>query len=146
MAVRRIAIRPREGFTDTGEYVRDDAVTRDDVIRGLMDAEALLHFAGGVVTVIVGREPTDVPGEMRTNGVLIEWKDRTDAKPAPEAAGQVVEPTPEPPVAEPPHPASPAEVAALERDDDDDDPEGDLLPDPDEEDLSSIPEHLRSSV
>jgi hypothetical protein len=78
--------------------------------------------------------------------VLIEWKDRTDAKPAPEAAGQVVEPTPEPPVAEPPHPASPAEVAALERDDDDDDPEGDLLPDPDEEDLSSIPEHLRSSV
>jgi hypothetical protein len=42
-----------------------------------MDGEALLWRAGGVLTILVGREPTDLPGEMVTTEAVIEWKDRT---------------------------------------------------------------------
>ena len=59
------------------------------MVAAFMDAEAQLHISGGVITCIVGRHPTDLPGEMVTTSAIFEWKDRTDARPHAERAGDV---------------------------------------------------------
>jgi hypothetical protein len=68
--------------------VRPDPETgvanRQDIVEALMDGEALLARAGGGLTILTYRVPTEVPGEMETEAVLFEWRDRTDAKPQPE--------------------------------------------------------------
>jgi hypothetical protein len=71
--------------------VRPDPETgvadRQQIIEALMDGEALLHRAGGVL-----------PGEMVTTAAVFEWKDRTDGhtKPQPERATSNVARQPEP--------------------------------------------------
>lgn len=82
-------------------------VDREELIAALMDGEALLWRAGGVLTVLPRREPTGLPGEMVTTGVVIEWKDRTDAKPQPEQPGTAAAPVP---AAPPPAPAPPEQL------------------------------------
>lgn len=78
--------------------VRPDPATgvanRDEIVQALMDGEALLHRAGGVLEVVVVRAPTEIDGEMWTTGAIFSWKDRTDARPQPEAAAAVVERAP----------------------------------------------------
>lgn len=129
-------------------------VDRQAVVEALMDGEAMVHRAGGSLTMVVDRVPLVhdgrvIPGAMGTSGAIFEWKDRTgDAKPQPEVAVAPVavaeepvlaaEPEPEPPLAdevhaevdEPTEPDTPYDDAV--RDDD-----GEL------EDVSSIPLALR---
>jgi hypothetical protein len=80
---RSWAVRPDETGT----------VSREALIGAMIDGATLLDIAGGVLSVVVGRAPTDVPGEMVMTGALLEWKDRTDARSQPEAPVAV---TPEP--------------------------------------------------
>lgn len=76
---RTWAIRPDE----TG------LVSREALISAFIDAAALLDIAGGTLSVVTGRTPTNVPGEMALNGVVLTWMDRTNAKPQPEAPSTV---------------------------------------------------------
>jgi hypothetical protein len=91
-------------------------LSREALIAALVDAATMLDIAGGCLEVVVGRAPTDVPGEMVMTGAMLCWKDRTDAKPQREPEVQV---TPEP---EPirPHRRSSARpiVAAADADED----------------------------
>ena len=112
------------------------AVSREALVDALMDLAAMLHRAGGVGTIIVGRAPTDVPGESYTTGGIVEWKHRTDAKLQAEEHGEVL-----------PSPAQP-KVETLEPTDFqpvlEDALADESLPQPDEEeDLSSIPVEQR---
>lgn len=59
------------------------------LIEAFVDAATMLDIAGGALQVVVGREKTGVPNEMVMTGALLEWRDRTDAKPQAEAAVQV---------------------------------------------------------
>jgi hypothetical protein len=79
VAIRRWQVHPDE----TG------IVSREALISAFIDAAALLDIAGGALTVVTGRAPTGLPGEMVTTGVMLEWRDRTDAKPQPEAPSTV---------------------------------------------------------
>ena len=77
------------------------AVERQDLVNALADAAAVLDRIGGVLAVVQERVPSGAPGEMVSAVVVIEWKDRTDAKPQLEQPTQVVappepEPAPEP--------------------------------------------------
>lgn len=65
-------------------------LSRERLIEALADGATMLDIAGGCLEVVVGRAPTDVPGEMVMTGALIMWKDRTDAKPQPEQESAVV--------------------------------------------------------
>lgn len=78
-------------------------LSREALIAALVDAATMLDIAGGCLEVVVGRAPTDVPGEMVMTGAMLCWKDRTDAKPQQEARVQV---TPEPIEEDPPNVAA----------------------------------------
>jgi hypothetical protein len=99
---RSWAVRPDETGT----------VSREALIGALVDGATMLDLAGGVLEVVVGRAPTDVPGEMVMTGALLQWKDRTDAKPQPEATVAV---TPQPKPAPEPQPLTADEYDALGR-------------------------------
>jgi hypothetical protein len=71
-------------------------LSREALIGALIDGAAILDIAGGVLTCVVGRAPTNLPGEMVMTGAVLEWKDRTDAKAQPEPAAAVTEPPPGP--------------------------------------------------
>jgi hypothetical protein len=77
---RKWAVRPDETGT----------VSREALYQAFADAATLLDLAGGCLEVVVGRAPTNVPGEMVMTGALLCWKDRTDARPQPEVAQAVV--------------------------------------------------------
>lgn len=96
MAVRRWFVQAPEP---------NQEVDRNAVIQGLMDAEATLWRCGGVLTVLPYRQPTGLPGEMVTTGVVFEWKDRTDAKQQPERASVLEDLAPAPQAAPEPTPA-----------------------------------------
>lgn len=64
-------------------------VSREALIGALIDAAAILDIAGGTLSVVTGRAPTGLPGEMVMTGAILEWRDRTDAKPQPEQASSV---------------------------------------------------------
>jgi hypothetical protein len=65
-------------------------VSREALVEAFMDALSIIDRAGGVLSIVAGRVPTDVPGEMLTNGLMIEWKDRAHATTSPERPTQVV--------------------------------------------------------
>jgi hypothetical protein len=67
-------------------------VSREALVEAFMDALAIIDRAGGVLSIVAGRVPTDVPGEMLT----IEWKDRAHATTSPERPTQVIAPQPDP--------------------------------------------------
>jgi hypothetical protein len=68
----------------TEAYGEIPVVSDQAFLETLMAFGQLQTIAGGVVTQIVDRHPTDVPGEMVTTQAVFEWKDRTDAKSQPE--------------------------------------------------------------
>lgn len=125
-------------------------VDRQAVVEALMDGEAMVHRAGGTLTMVVQRRATGrVEGEMTTVGALFEWKDRTgEAKPQPEvpaapaAVADEVVPEPEPEV-EPS--LAPEVVAEVDEPVEPDTPYDDAVRDDDGEleDVSSIPLALR---
>jgi hypothetical protein len=59
----------------------DGTVSREAILAALMDGEAMLARAGGVLTVIVQREPTRVPMESVTTAAIFEWKHHPEARP-----------------------------------------------------------------
>lgn len=118
-------------------------VSREALVGALMDGEAMLTMAGGVLEIIVERAETGVPDERVTTMALIRWKDRTDARPQPERS-EPLKPAASAPAAEQPAETElditerpPALLAADEVGD------GLDLSTLEEEDLSSIPQPLR---
>lgn len=82
-------------------------VSRDAIVRAIMDGESMLHFSGGILTVLVTRKRTPLEGEAVTTGAIVEWKDGARAKFTPEveveieALAAIPEPDEEPEAAEP---------------------------------------------
>lgn len=73
-------------------------VDRQDLFDAVADAVTMVDRAGGVMSLVVGRGETGYPGEMVTTAAVVEWKDRSDAKPQPErpsAPAELPEPLPE---------------------------------------------------
>lgn len=60
--------------------------------QALLEGVTMVHRAGGNLSLVVGRHPTDLQGEMLTTGAVVTWMDRTDAKPQPEAQRSLGEP------------------------------------------------------
>jgi hypothetical protein len=81
------------------------AVSQQALGKAVLDGVVMLDRAGGVLSVTVSRAQTGVPGERVTSGAMVEWKDRTDARPAPEQDGPSV------PVAPPNGPVEAVPVA-----------------------------------
>jgi hypothetical protein len=75
---------PVNGYAADGAV---GAVSQNALAKAVLDGVVMLDRAGGVLSVTVARAPTGVPGERVTTGALIEWKDRTDARPQPESDG-----------------------------------------------------------
>src|SRR4051812_29348675 len=83
MAIRRRELHPDETFiTRAGREI--PVVSEEQYLAALVDLGRFQLFAGGVITAVNFRAPTDLDGEMVTVGGVLEWKDRTDAKPQPE--------------------------------------------------------------
>ncbi|MBX5462804.1 MAG: hypothetical protein IRZ28_17145 [Steroidobacteraceae bacterium] len=122
---RTWVVRPREG---------DWTVDRQDVLAALEDAEAIQWRMGGHLIVTHERVrasellPDGFPGEAFTRKVVIQWRDRTDARDRPEQTVPLAEPAPiedveapvgaaeapsEPPPAETPSEAPPAPQGAV---------------------------------
>ena len=85
--VRKWVVRPRPetGVVDAGDLAQD-----------MVDASTVLTRLGGVLAVAQLRRETGFDGEMVTTLVVIEWKDRTDAKSQPEVATPAVAPVSDP--------------------------------------------------
>jgi hypothetical protein len=93
MAQRARAVRPdREFQKEDGEWI--GVVSLELMVEEVVRAVTTQDFSGGVLQIVVNRHPTGVPNEMVTVGALIQWQDRTDAKPQPEPAApaRVIEP------------------------------------------------------
>ena len=71
------------------------------MIDAFVDLAAVLDTMGGVAQIIQSRVETQVPGEMKTEFMLIEWRDRTDGRAQPEVSSA---PAPEHAPAPPPVP------------------------------------------
>lgn len=89
---------PEDGYASLGPV---GAVSQQALAKAVLDGVVMLDRAGGVLSVTVSRAQTGVPGERVTTGAMVEWKDRTDARPQPERDGapilQAVEaPRPQP--------------------------------------------------
>lgn len=92
MAQRKWLVRPDHQIqTLDGDVIA--AVSQEALVKAVYDLAIVLDRTGGVGSIIVARAPTGVEGERVTTGALIEWKDRTDARPQPERDAQIpVEP------------------------------------------------------
>jgi hypothetical protein len=85
MAVRSKVLQPdQQILTHNGPV---DVVSREAIREAFLDFEAVGDVAGGVISIVYVREPTGAPGEMVTTGVMLQWKDRTDARPQPRPSG-----------------------------------------------------------
>jgi hypothetical protein len=90
-----MAVRTRTVYPDTvintprGQIA---VVSENAYLDAVAGAAQMQQFSGGILTIQVSREPTGVDHERVTTAALITWQDRTDARPQPERAAQVVEP------------------------------------------------------
>jgi hypothetical protein len=90
MAQRARAVRPDQAFEkEDGQVI--GVVSLELMIEEVVRAVTTQDFSGGVLQIVVNRHPTGVPNEMVTVGALIQWQDRTDAKPQPEPAAPAQE-------------------------------------------------------
>jgi hypothetical protein len=87
MARRTRELHPDEVFTTRGGR-EIPVVSEEQFLNELLSLGRLQMFAGGVISSVVFRQPTDLPGEMVTVGAVLEWKDRTDARDQPEPVSQ----------------------------------------------------------
>lgn len=131
MAIRRWLVQPdREFLLQDGGVL--GVVSREAFVDAVLDAVAMVDRGGGGFTVFSSRYPTGVEHEMVTTGVMVEYRDRTDAKAQPERVTDVAPPAREDPTPDELEAALDAEV-----------PDGldeSALP---EEDLSEVPESVR---
>jgi hypothetical protein len=85
MAIRTRTVQPDMGLTlRNGETI--GVVSLEALQEDVAAVVASAYFQGGIVQVVQDRHPTGVPHEMVTVAALIQWQDRTDAKPQPEPA------------------------------------------------------------
>lgn len=137
MAVRRRVIQP-DAVHHTDTYGSIPVVSDDAFLGAVIAAAQVQIFSGGFLSVAVQRHPTDAEHEMVTVGAVIEWRDRTDAKPQPERAAAI---PPKPVVVEEPSMRDQDEAAvAAALDPIDDGLDESQLPD---EDLASVPVEMR---
>lgn len=61
-------------------------VSQNSLVKAVADGALMLDRAGGTLSVVLQRHATGFPNEMVTVGAVIEWRDRTDARPQPEVA------------------------------------------------------------
>lgn len=86
MAQRRWQIPPDQAMeTPSGPIA---VVSQDALLKAIIDGAILLDRAGGCLSVVVRRYPGAIDGEMVTVGGVVEWKDRTDARPAAEKVSE----------------------------------------------------------
>lgn len=86
--IRRWQVQPDQMFvTRDGDEI--PVVSRGAFVEAVLDAVSLVDRAGGGFSVVAGRMRTGMEGEMVTTGLVVEWRDRTDAKPAPEQPAAV---------------------------------------------------------
>lgn len=83
MAIRRRQVHPDQVYRlNSGEEL--EVVSDEAYLAALLEVGRHQCFAGGTINGTLLRHPTDLEGEMVTIGAVIEWKDRTDARPQPE--------------------------------------------------------------
>lgn len=68
------------------------AVSVEALINATVDACVMAYRAGGGFSVWQQRYKTGLEGEAVTLSAIVEWRDRTDAKPAPERVQDTVTP------------------------------------------------------
>jgi hypothetical protein len=138
MAVRRRALQP-DAVLETQSYGAIPYVSDQAFLEASLAFAQTQAIAGGVVTSIVDRHPTDLDGESVTVAAVLEWKSRTDARPAREPVtaprASIVDDIHEEPVETEPLPEISDDQLTI-------DPETDPEREP-EEDLSSIPVEMR---
>jgi hypothetical protein len=61
-------------------------VSEEHFVNEVAKIASFIAFAGGTMSAVVYRQPTDLKGEMATVGAVLSWADRTDARPQPEPA------------------------------------------------------------
>jgi hypothetical protein len=89
-------------------------VSEEHFVNEVAKIASFIAFAGGTMSAVVYRQPTDLKGEMATVGAVLSWADRTDARPQPEPAS--APPTGEPVETLPPLPVQQAPAEAPSRD------------------------------
>jgi hypothetical protein len=67
-------------------------VSREEMVQAFGDALSIIDHAGGVVSIVAGRVATGVPGEMLTQSLYIEWKDRPQATTSAEQSSSLTAP------------------------------------------------------
>lgn len=103
-------------------------VSRGAQVEAVLDAMSMVDRAGGGFSVVAGRAPTGMEGEMVTTGLIVEWRSRTDAKSVPESHTEVLPETYE----EPDDPADDPTLHAVASSDIGDGLDESLLPEEDE--------------
>ena len=86
--IRRWAIQPDQAYETPDGPI--GIVSEQALAKSLYDATIMLHRAGGVLSVVLKRADGEIPGEMVTVGGIVEWKDRTDGRAAPEQKSEPV--------------------------------------------------------
>jgi hypothetical protein len=141
VAIRRRAISP-DTYIDTETYGRLPCVSDQAFLEAVLAGAQTQALAGGVLSVLVERHPTDLPEESITLRGIIEWRNRTDARPQREPVDRpasIVDDIHEEPVETEPLPEISDDQLTIDADGD---PETDPEREP-EEDLSSIPVEMR---
>jgi hypothetical protein len=140
VAIRRRAISP-DTYIDTETYGRLPCVSDQAFLEAVLAGAQTQALAGGVLSVLVERHPTDLPEESITLRGIIEWRNRTDARPQREPVDAPQQAS----IVEDIHEEEPVETEAVPEISDDQltiDEDGDPEREP-EEDLSSIPVEMR---
>lgn len=80
MAVRSWRVGPDEiRQLSSGEQV--GVLSRQGQLNAIADAVTACDRLGGTIGVLYGRERTGFENEMVTTGIIVNWQDRTDARP-----------------------------------------------------------------
>lgn len=66
------------------------AVSQQELHKAVAEGVVLLERAGGTLAVTINRIETGIPQECVTGAALVEWKDRTDARPQPESTEDAI--------------------------------------------------------
>lgn len=117
------------------------AVSRNAQLQAVVDAMTAIDVVGGMFTVLVERTPTGVPNERVTTKVLVQIKDRVDARAQAERDTEIVAAAPTP--AEAAAEIAAQEAVAAEQASNGHAPTVEVGADGEAVDLSDVPEHLR---
>ncbi len=83
MSIRRWPVPASDAVEVDGKFY--PVVTRDDMAHALAEAALVLDRCGGALGVVVQRKANEaLEGHSFTTAAVIEWRDRTNAKPQPE--------------------------------------------------------------